>query len=457
MPARPRFPAPLSVDGVDVPRTELTRLVTSTARALVDLPKGSGVEITGRHPLAVLATVAAADSVGVPVVFAGHALAVDHPLPVRARVHADRAGRPVVVPLASGTLDRLPPATAAVFWTSGSTGDPHAVLVGRDALVHQAEVTRTWLELDDRDTMLTSLPVNHAYGHSLIQMWLRHGIGLCLNTTFRPEEIVGRLQQGRVTSFDGVPGIYQTLLGLARLDPVARATLAALRLRGCGGDLLPARLAEAFLAVVGAPIHDGYGLTEAGPNVAIARPGSTRLGAVAPPLPGTELTIMPESGEILVRSPSTMLGYFDDPEATAAALSADGWLRTGDIGRIDADGYLIVLGRAKDILVVQGETHPPTVVEAALRLCPGVLDAGVVATPTGRVLGDRVTAFLVGDGARRPTTEALRRHCRAHLPPLLRPSAFEWLDRLPLLSTGKVNRRALRDRLRSNELHGTAP
>jgi acyl-CoA synthetase (AMP-forming)/AMP-acid ligase II len=445
----------LVLDGIPVPDGMFRAMVGDLAKGLdeIRVEAGHGVEITARQPLAVLAAVAACRMLGLPLVFGARfpAACPSVILPVGARIHdggvngGERAA-PVIAPVSTRTDLKLPEDVSTVFWTSGTTGEPKAVPMTWQALDYQAEATRERLGLDERDTLLTSLPPDHSYGHSLVQLWLRYRPGLIIESAFHLERVISRLRRLPVTSVDGVPGLFAALLRKARTDTETRTLLAGLRLRGCGGDLLPRHLAQHFLDVVGAPLHDGYGLTEAGPNVAIAGPDSTRLGAVAPPLPGTRLAIEPESGEILVRSASVMPGYLGDPPGTRAVFTADGWLCTGDLGRLDPDGYLVVLGRSKDVLMLQGETYSPMIVEDVFRGCPGVAEASAIGLPVGEARGDRIVVFLTGDGSERPSPEILRDHCSRELPPGLRPQAFRWIDEMPLLASGKVDKRVLRPR-----------
>ena len=416
-----------------------------------------------------MATVAAADRLGAAVVL-GEGPAVtrgDDASPlglcaVRARVGADARGRPAVTPAgrrpdpSRGTDGDalLPRDASAIFWTSGSTGAPKAVLLGRPALEYQAEASWERFRGERADHWLVPLPLAHAYGFGIVRMWLRHRPTLHVVSGIRAGAVAGHLMDPRATLLDGVPSLYGILARLAERAPRLARRLAALKLRGCGGDVLPASTARRFADVVGAPIHDGYGLSEAGPNVAVSGPDVHRSGTVGTALRGTELRIDPRDGEILVRGPGLMTGYLGDEKATAEAVTADGWLRTGDRGELSADGYLRVTGRLKDAIVVQGETFAPSEVEAAFEAIREVTDVAVVGVPHAGPRGDLVVAFVATDDRvdRAALRGRLHTALRSSLPPALRPRHIEFTAALPKLPSGKTDRAALRRRLR--ERHG---
>ncbi|MEV6401261.1 fatty acid--CoA ligase family protein, partial [Streptomyces sp. NPDC051907] len=340
--------------------------------------------------------------------------------------------------------DAPAPGAGAVFWTSGSSGSAKAVELSRSALDYQAEATAGHLGLCGDDALLLPLPLNHAYGFSVFGIWRRFGGELNLHTVLRPEAVAADLKGRRTTSLDGVPFLYTLLAKAAEADAELRDALRALTVRGCGGAVLPAAVAAHFQGVVGAPVHDGYGLTEAGPNVALSSAVHCRAGTVGRPLPGTQVRIAPGTGEVQVRGPGVMTGYLGCPDATSQALPGDGWLRTGDTGALDEDGYLSVLGRLKDIIIVLGENHAPATIEDVLREDEGVADAVVVGVPTQKAHGDSVFAFVeAADPGRPPSERALRSRCYQGLPPLLRPRVIR-VGTLPRLPGGKADRQRLR-------------
>jgi long-chain acyl-CoA synthetase len=440
----------LHIDGEPVPAAFLQRAFDQVERGCALLGAGPGFAIVTacRTGLGVLATVVAARRLGAAVAFAPPATDAD--LTARlaqigaAEVIERPDGTPQVLPLTHATRAVLAPDSAAVFPTSGSTGRPRLVVLSHAGLAYQSDQTATRLGLSDADSMLVPLPLAHAYGMSIVLMWLDRGGRLLLETSFSAAGVTGRLLVRDVTTLDGVPSMYAILLRTAAREPEVAARLRRLRIRGIGGDVLHPTMAARF-AALGADLHDGYGLTEAGPNVAISAPGIMRPGTVGTPLIGTEVRRDATTGELLIRTPSRMLGYLDEPAATAAALTEDGWLRSGDVGDVDPDGHVRVLGRLKEVLIVDGETHPPTLIEDVLRTSPAVAEAcvlGLRTTDEASGRGDRIVAFL--ELTHPAPVSELRALCRRELPPRLRPRDIHVDVPLPRTATGKVDRTALR-------------
>ncbi|MEV4920279.1 fatty acid--CoA ligase family protein [Streptomyces tirandamycinicus] len=438
----------LTVDGERVPRAHLARLVARTTRELAAAGAGPGraAALACDHPLTAVVAVLAAEAAGAP-------LLLDGPAPARriapaALVHAGRSGDPVVAGATARPLD-VPEETAAVFWTSGSSGDPKAVAVPTAALAHQGRATAARMCVTADDRLLLPLPLRHAYGHSVLGVWRATGAHLYAESGFRLRGLLSRLAAEGITSLDGVPTMYRVLAAEAAKDPGAARLLRALRVRGCGGDVLTPALYDDFLAATGAPLHDGYGLSEAGPNVALSAPEVLRPGTVGRLLDGVRVRLAGPDREIQVDSPSLMLGYLDP--ATGAldrgAFTPDGWLRTGDTGAVTADGWLTVGGRVKEVLVVHGETVAPTVVEDAVRAADGVVDAAVVGVRRGDRgdRGDSVWAFVESPEADRATVAVrVTEACRRRLPPHARPRSVRVVAALPRTGSGKFDRVRLR-------------
>jgi len=320
-------------------------------------------------------------------------------------------------------------------------------VLSRAGLEHNALASAERLGLDGAAELLLPLSIHHAYGFSVVEIARRGGAHLRLESSLSARRVLRRLRARPATTLDGVPSLYRQLLAIVRSEPALAALLRGLRVVGCGGDLLRSAIADEFEAVIGSPLCDGYGLTEAGPNVALSAPEGHRLGTVGPPLRGVELRLA-DDHELLVKSPSVMLGYLDDPAASAAAIDRDGWLRTGDLAELDGDGHVRVIGRKKHVIVVHGQCSSPRIVEDAALAVAGVEEAIAVGVPHGSPRGDRIVLFV--KPAARVVAGAIGARvaagCRARLPVHLRPDSIVVLDALPSLTAGKPDRDALRCR-----------
>ncbi len=271
---------------------------------------------------------------------------------------------------------------------------------------------------------------------------------------FQTDTVLDRIVDTNCTVIEGVPTMYANLLD--RMAATATAT-PSLRVGIAGGAFLPPDLCARAVREMGLD-HMGmvYGQTEFAPTIAVTRgdePADLAFTTAGPPLPGVAVRIVdPETGsdvdgngvgEIWVRGPTLMSGYVDDPEATAAAVTHDGWLRTGDLGRL-VGGCLQVTARLKELIIRGGENVSPYEVEDALRAAPGVADACVVPAPSSH-WGEEIHAVLVPGADQTIDIDAVRAHAANALPRHMRPDHYETRDALPLLANGKVDRVALKD------------
>ncbi|MFJ1717222.1 class I adenylate-forming enzyme family protein [Streptomyces sp. NPDC088260] len=334
------------------------------------------------------------------------------------------------------TDHRFPADTAVACFTSGSAGDPQLVMLSTKSQEYQYQATADRMGTDDTDRLCLPLPLSHAYGFSVLGMARLTGAQLWIESTSDAIAVLRRLTESGVTTLDGVPGLYASLLSCLERSPEKLPAFASLRFRGCGGEVLPPAI-EALFARWGSPLHNGYGLTEAGPNVALNAPGHFYPGTVGRPLPGTELMIEGPRNELLVRGPGLMSGYFGSAQP---ALRSDGWLATGDQAEWHGPAVRIV-GRLKHRIIIHGETIIPSDVEALLshRCSVGqvVVDAVVDRRGTARI-------GAVVEAAGDPDLVRWRAVVRDLLPPVLRPRVVVPVCELPRLSNGKLDREAVR-------------
>jgi long-chain acyl-CoA synthetase len=331
-------------------------------------------------------------------------------------------------------------AEAVMLFTSGTSGKPKGVPLTHTNLL---SIARTLIEragLTEREVLLGVLPMFHAFGLTgSMLMSLLLGAEATYQPGFHPARTAAAIAERGVTVFIAVPAMFGLLARSRGHDDGLRA----LRLPVSGGEALPAAYREGYRQRFGRDVLEGYGLTETSPVLAVNIPGESRPGTVGRPLPGVEVRIAAEDGEIQVRGPGVMKGYHNRPEENAHAFTADGWFRTGDMGRLDADGYLSITGRIKELIIRGGEKIMPREVEEVLSQCPGVREAAVIGEPDGD-RGEAVVAFVVpGDDA--PTPEAVRDFCRARLAEFKMPRRVTIARNLPRGPTGKLLKRALKE------------
>lgn len=329
-----------------------------------------------------------------------------------------------------------PGAVHSVLATSGSAGRPGLVALSPANHLASARGAAERLSLHPGDRWLASLELSHVGGLALAIRAVAVGCRLVLRERFDPEEWNALLDEGDVTHASLVPTMLRKLLD-ARGGRPAPASLDVLLLGGAATDpgLLERALAARF------PVALTYGLTEAASQVATAPPALVRRkpGTAGPPLPGTEVRIDP-AGEILVRGPTVMRGYWDEP---AGDRLRDGWLRTGDLGRLDEEGHLRVIGRRSHRIVTGGVNVDPGEVEAVLAAHPAVREAAVVGLPDAE-WGERVAAAVEPAEPFAVSSPELEDWCRGRLAGPKRPRAWSFFDALPRTPTGKPDREAIR-------------
>jgi amino acid adenylation domain-containing protein len=353
----------------------------------------------------------------------------------------------------------LPPAgtpldLAMVIYTSGSTGTPKGVMMTHHNMVAAATAVTAYLESRADDVVLSVLPLSFSYGLYQALMAAQVGATLVLEKSFAfPQVILQKLAAERVTGLPLVPAMAALLLQIKTLQP---GCLPHLRyITNAGAALPPAHIAHLQALFPATKIYSMYGLTECKratylPPEEIAR----RPDSVGIAIPGTEAFIVDDSGakvppgvvgELVVRGPHVMQGYWNDPAATARALkphpAGDKVLHTGDLFRADAEGFLYFVGRKDDIIKTRGEKVSPKEVENVLHALPGVKEAVVVGVKDA-VLGFAIKAIVVTDDGRLTAHDVIR-HCARHLEDFMVPKHVEFCAALPKSDNGKIDRRAI--------------
>ncbi len=347
-----------------------------------------------------------------------------------------------VTPAAESTPEPVPETaetrTAALLYTTGTTSAPKGVMLSHRNLTWNAQSSAELRNITPDDTVLAVLPGSHIFGFASTMLATFHaGATLQFLPRFDPDAVLDALAQG-ISVMPAVPQMYARLL--THLHETKRP-LDAPRLRyiSAGGAPLDPDLKSQTEATFGIPLNNGYGLTETSPGVAGTRPSSPRKDtSVGPPLPDVKITIdAPDTdgiGEILIRGPNVMLGYYRDPHATAQALPEPGLFRSGDLGRIDADGCLHILGRKKELIIRSGFNVYPPEIEAMLTRHPDVLQSAVVGRKHGP--NEEILAFVMARGTL--TEPALRSWLSTRLAPYKQPQHLFLVDAFPTASTGKI-------------------
>jgi long-chain acyl-CoA synthetase len=327
--------------------------------------------------------------------------------------------------------------TAVIVYTSGTTGKPRGAELTHANLTCNARVTAKLFGFGPEDAVLGALPLTHAFGQTCtLNAAMLTGARLVLAERLEPLE--------GVTVLVGVPSMYARLLASAAGEPLGAP---ALRMCISGGAPLAPELLDACERTLGTRLLEGYGLTETSPVASFNLPSEpARPGSIGTPIEGVEMRVRdvsPEGvGEIVIRGHNVMKGYWNRPEDTRAVLSDDGWLRTGDLARVDDDGGFWIVGRAKDLIIRDGRNVYPREIEDVLHGHPEVLEAAVVGVPDP-LLGEEVVACVAVARGASVTEEELRDYVRDRVAESKYPRHVWFAPALPHSGSGKLLKRAI--------------
>jgi long-chain acyl-CoA synthetase len=361
-------------------------------------------------------------------------------------------------------VERRPEDLAVLLFTSGTAGEPKAAMLSHGNLLANL---RQMLGVPDifgaDDVGLVALPLFHVFGLNVaVGLGLATGAPLVLETRFDPADSLAAVRELGVTTLLGVPTMFAAWADAPPSADQANGAdaadgaghpLVALRRAISGAAALDPDVAARFEQRYGVPVWQGYGMTEASPAVSTSLgTGRNRPGSVGRPLPGVEVRVVDEAGEevlagdpgeIWVRGANVFGGYWHDPASTAAVLTPEGWLRTGDVGVVGDEGDLFVVERFKDLVIVSGFNVFPGEVERVLAAVPGVAEAVVVGHPDPTT-GEAVRAVIVAAPGATVDEGEVRAHCAANLARYKCPTSIRFVDALPRGLAGKALRRALR-------------
>ncbi|HYF13991.1 MAG TPA: AMP-binding protein [Phycisphaerales bacterium] len=337
-----------------------------------------------------------------------------------------------------------------LLYTSGTSGKPKGVMLTHGNIAANISQVLRWIDLGASDKMLGVLPQFHSFGLTVLTLLpLSAGVPVVYTARFVPSKIVRLIREHRPTMLVAIPSMYAALL---HVKDATREDFASLRIVVSGGEPLPAAVFNGFRERFGVTINEGYGLTETAPVTNWCRPGEWRPHSVGKPLPdidqrivepATGRTLPPgRDGEVQMRGPNIMRGYYRLPDETAKTFTSDGYFRTGDIGRHDVDGHLYITGRIKEMIIVGGENVFPREIEEVLNQHPAVGASGVIGVRDD-IRGELPTAFVEFKEGASATEQELLSWCRGRLAGYKVPREVRVVEALPRSPTGKIMRREL--------------
>jgi long-chain acyl-CoA synthetase len=337
-----------------------------------------------------------------------------------------------------------PEEPAAILFTSGTSGAPKGAVLTHGSIAAAAASVADALSLGPEDVVLGAAPFSHVLGLSTgIVATLSRGGAVAVERRFDAERTLARMVETGTTILLGVPTMCIALCEAAR----SASELPPIRIAHVGGAAVPVESGRAFESTFGADLYEGYGLTEMSGIATTYVAGQPRKpGSVGKPLGSTEVRIADADergvGEVLFRGPSVVAGYWEDPAATAEAISPDGWLATGDLGHLDDDGYLFLVDRKQDVVIRGGYNVYPREVEEVLYAHPDVLEAAVVGVPHD-ALGEEVAALVVARPDAGLTVADVREWAKERVAAYKYPRIVVFVDALPKTPTGKILKRAI--------------
>lgn len=345
-----------------------------------------------------------------------------------------------------------PDTLAVLMFTSGTAGSPRAAMLSHENLRSNIDQGRTVNgQIREDDVVYGVLPLFHIFGLNVVLgISLARGATVILVQRFDPSTAIETIRERKVTVVPGAPPLW---LAFSHFDDAPSDSFATVRLALTGAAKMPEEAMRRLKERFGLELAEGYGLTEASPVVTSSAGMSPKVGSVGKALDGLEVRLVDESGEdalfgdageIWVKGPNVFLGYLNDPEQTARVLTDDGWLRTGDIAVADPEGYLYLVDRAKDLVIVSGFNVYPAEVEEVLAAHPGVAEVGVIGVPHPHT-GEAVKAFVVPAAGADLDEDEMIDWCLDHLARYKCPSKVIFTDELPRNVSGKLLRRALID------------
>ncbi|BAU27934.1 long-chain acyl-CoA synthetase [Aneurinibacillus soli] len=341
---------------------------------------------------------------------------------------------------------------AVILYTSGTTGTPKGAILTHRNMASNADSISEYLGVYTKDKFVAVLPMFHVFCMTVcLNAPIANGATILIAPRFSPKPLIELIEEQQATIFAGVPTMYNFMM---QQSDVSASALSSLRICVSGGAAMPVALLHGFEKRFNKVISEGYGLSEAAPVTAFNPvEGVRKPGSVGVDIPGVTNKVVDaeggelargEVGELIVQGPNVMEGYLNLPEETALALR-NGWLYTGDMAYMDEDGYVFIVDRKKDMILVGGYNVYPREVEEVLYTHPLVMEAAVIGVPDER-FGERIQAYVVRKDESL-TEDELREHCSRDLARYKVPRDIIFMEELPKNTTGKILRRSLKDQI----------
>jgi long-chain acyl-CoA synthetase len=339
--------------------------------------------------------------------------------------------------------------TAVILYTSGTTGQPKGAELSNSNLIRNAEASRGLFDLGSEAVVLGALPLFHTFGQTCgMNATLGGGGTLTLIPRFDPAKALEIIQRDRVNVFQGVPTMYGAMLHLDNRDDYDVSTL---KVCASGGSAMPVELMRGFEEAFGCKVLEGYGLSESSPVASFNHPDRERKpGSIGTPIKGVEMKVVDddghevdqgEVGEIVIKGHNVMNGYWNREDATAETI-VDGWLHTGDIGKVDEDGYFFIVDRKKEMIIRGGYNVYPREIEEVFYEHPDVREAAVLGIPSEEYGEEVAAAVALKDGAS-TSPEELRSYVKEQVAGYKYPRKVWLVDELPKGPTGKILKREI--------------
>lgn len=365
------------------------------------------------------------------------------------------SGGPAIEPAETLSTDLF-----TIGYTSGTTGRPKGAMMSHQAVLGSTIMTATIHVRHSGDKILTALPFPHVYGNVVMNAVLVAGYELVVMQRFDPARALALVEEQSITLIEGVPTMYYQMLQRPEIKTADFSTLTRCTV---GGQTMPTASIVEVEKRLGCPVLELWGMTElAGPATSHSPYWPRRHGSIGLPFPGTHIRLAdlqdPDkqvptgvAGELLIKGPLVTQGYWKNPNDTAAAISEEGWLATGDIARQDEEGYLYIVDRRKDMIITAGYNVYPAELEQVIAMHSAVAMAAVTAIPDPEK-GELAHAFIVLRAGHSCSEEEMLGHCRQYLAAYKVPRLVTYVDDLPKTSTGKIMRRALANSARATSL-----